>query len=154
MLDYQQHERFGVYYLRPTPKSMRFRRAFRLLRCPFVRLGSRGGLIVEAVVSITVFTMVGSAVLAGVSTTQIAGARVESQSIGENIARNQMEYIFSLPYQDPPSVYPTIEVPLGYSVTAAAEEKEPNVVAIAKIVVTVTLDDQVVLMVETYRTES
>ena len=133
---------------------MWFRRAFRLLRCPFIRMGSRGGLIVEAVVSITVFTIVGSGVLAAVSTTQIAGAQVERQSIGENIARNQMEYIFSLPYQNPPSAYPTIVAPSGYSVTATAEEKEPSVVAIAKIVVTVSQDGQEVLIVETYRTES
>ena len=133
---------------------MWFRRACRLLKSPFARMGSRGGLIVEAVVSITVFTMVGSGVLAAVSTTQISGAQVESQSISENVARNQMEYIFSLPYQNPPSAYPTIVVPPGYSVTVAAEEKEPGVVTIAKIVVTVSQDGQEVLVVETYRTES
>ena len=134
---------------------MRFQRVFRLLSRPLFRRGSRGSLIVEAVVSITIFTVVGSGVLAGVSTAQIAGAQVERQSIGENIARNQMEYIFSLPYENPPSAYPTIEVVApGYSVTAAAEEREPGVTTIAKIVVTVSQDGEEVLVVETYRTES
>jgi len=133
---------------------MRVRRACRSLIRPFARMGSRGGLIVEAVVSVMVFTVVGSGVLVGISIVHIAGAQVERQSIGENIARNQMEHVFSLPYQNPPSAYPTIEVPSGYSVTALAEEKEPSVVAIAKVVITVSRDDQEVIVVETYRTDS
>ena len=130
---------------------MRFRRAFRLPRRPFVRMGSRGGLIVEAVVSITVFTLVGSGVLAAVSTTQIAGAQVERQSIGENIARNQMEQVFSLPYRDPPSTYPAIATSSGYGVSAAAEEYvvgDPN---IEKVVVRVTHESEEVLVLETMR---
>lgn len=114
-------------------------------------LGTRGSLLIEAVVATTIFTIVGSAVLVGLSTTHISGAKTEEQSVAENIARNQMEKVFSLPYRDPPSTYPAITTTSGYEVSAAAEEYvigDPN---IEKVVVRVTHESQEVLVLETMR---
>ena len=77
--------------------------------------------MVEAVVAVTLFTLVGGAVLSGVSTTFISGGLFEGQSAAETIGRSQMETALSLPYQAPPSTYPAISTPPGYSVTAAGE---------------------------------
>ena len=114
-------------------------------------VGTRGSLLIEAVVATTIFTIVGSAVLVGLSTTHISGAKTEEQSVAENIARNQMEKVFSLPYRDPPSTYPAIVTTSGYQVFAAAEEYvigDPN---IEKVVVRVTHESQEVLVLETMR---
>ena len=114
-------------------------------------LGSRGSLMLEAVVAMSVFALVGVAVLVGLSTTHNSGATVEGHSIAENLGRNQVEYIFSIPYQDPPSFYPTVVAPTGYGITAAAEEYVQNETAVQKIVVTVDHGGETVLVLETLR---
>ncbi len=116
-----------------------------------LRLGSHGGLMLEAVVAMAVFALVGVAVLVGLSTTHTSGATVEGHSIAENLGRNQVEYIFSIPYQDPPSFYPTVVAPIGYGITAAAEEFVQNETAVQKIVVTVDHGGETVLVLETLR---
>ncbi len=113
----------------------------------------RGVLMLEAFIAVLTFSMVGMAVLVGLQTVHTSGFRTETQSTAENIARNQMEYVFSLPYQEPPSSYPTISVPQGYVVTCEAEEYvlgDPN---LEKVVVTVTFSGREELVLETLRSE-
>ena len=57
--------------------------------------------MLETVVAVVIFTLVGTAVLAALSTAHTSGARTESQSIAENLARNQMEDAFCRAYQEP-----------------------------------------------------
>lgn len=112
----------------------------------------RGALLLETVLVIFIFGMVGVAVLAGLSTASISKGKTEVQSNIEDIARNQMEYLLSLPYQDPPTSCSTISVPQGFSVTCEAEEYVVGDTNIEKPVVTVTFGaTQVVL--ETLRTK-
>ena len=111
----------------------------------------RGEFLMETMIAVMVFALIGTAVLSGVSMAHTSGASTERQSTAENIARNQMEYIFSLPYQNPPSSYPTIGVPQGYGVTCTAEEYvlgDPN---IEKVIITVTFDSTQQLVLETLR---
>ena len=58
---------------------------------------SRGSLMVEVVVAVVLFGFVGSAVLAGLSTAHTSGARTKAQAVAENLARNQLEDVFSQP---------------------------------------------------------
>ncbi len=105
----------------------------------------------ETAVALSLFAVVGTAVLVGLSTTHRSGALTESQSVAENIARNQMENAFAQPYAAPPSAYPTIATPSGYSVTASSLEYvlgDPN---IEKIVVTVRYSGRDILVLETLR---
>ena len=53
--------------------------------------GERGALLMETIIALVVFVLVGGTVLRGVSTTFLSGAVTENQSIAENIARNQLE---------------------------------------------------------------
>jgi Tfp pilus assembly protein PilV len=110
-----------------------------------------GGVLVEVVISVLLFAMVGSAVLGGVSMTQTSGARVKVQSTAENLGRNQMEYVFALPYQAPPSTYPTIETPPTYALSALAETYVAGDPNIEKVVVTVFQEGQEVLALEAIR---
>ena len=61
----------------------------------------------------------------------------------------------TLPYQAPPSFYPTLAVLSGYSLTAEAQEEsvegappDPN---LQKIVVTVSRDGEEILVLESFR---
>ena len=65
----------------------------------------RGSLLLETVIAVMVFSMVGTAVMAGLNTAYMSGTKIEAQSAAENIARNQMESVFSLPYQAPGSTH-------------------------------------------------
>jgi hypothetical protein len=56
---------------------------------------SKGTILLETVIATIVFALVGTAVLAGLSTMYRSGSITEKQSVAENVARNQMESIFA-----------------------------------------------------------
>ena len=64
-------------------------------------MDTKGNLLLEALVAITIFALVGGAVLSGMSTALNTGSMVEGQSVAEEIARNQMESVFNVSYQNP-----------------------------------------------------
>lgn len=117
------------------------------------RRRERGGILVEVLAAVALFGIVGSAVATGLSTSQISTRVVERQSVAERVARNQMEYVFSLPYQGPPSTYPSVGAPSGFSVTAQAQEYVVGDPTIEKVVVTVSWQGQDVLVLETLRSQ-
>ena len=104
--------------------------------------------------ALLVFGSIGSAVLFGVSTVQTSGSKTEAQSVAENLARNQMEYLYSLSYQGSTSTYPSITgVPLGYAVTAEARTFIEGDSNIEKVVVTVSRGGRDILVLESLRTK-
>jgi len=114
-------------------------------------LWSQGGsLLVETVLVLGVFGILGTAVLSGVQTSYTSKRQFDSQSTAENIVRNQMEYVFEQPYVPPPGTYLTITPPDGYSVTAEALDYngDPNVETVR---VTVYHQGQPVKLFETLR---
>ena len=125
-----------------------------------IGMDSRGGLLLETVVAIIVFALIGTTVLVGVSTARRSGAITDNQSIAENIARNQMEYTFSRAYKAPPLNYASISdlpgndfnVPTGFTVTSTATLRsgsvDPNLETVR---VTVSHLGEEVLVVETIR---
>lgn len=115
--------------------------------------GRRGGILVEVLAAVALFGIVGSAVATGLSTSQLSAGVTEHQSVAESVARRQMEYVFSLPYQEPPSTYPSVDAPPGFSVTAEAEEYVVGDLTIEKVVVTVSRDGQGILALESLRTK-
>ena len=118
--------------------------------CKLVQ-GNNGVLLVETVIAVLVFGLVGAAVMSGLATTHRSGFKIEVQSNAESIARNQMEYVFSLPYQEPPYFYPTVIAPQGYGVTSEAREHINNDPNIEEVIVTVTFEGEPKLVVETMR---
>ena len=119
----------------------------------------RGGMFIETILVVMIFSVVGTAVLSGISGTHSSGARTERQGFAENIARNQIEYIFTLPYQEPPSTYPSIDLSgqdyAGYAVTGQAIV-DPNAGGnpnIERVVVEVLFGGEEILSLETLRTK-
>ena len=117
----------------------------------------RGGILMETILVVLVFSLVGTAVLSGISGTRSSGARTERQGFAENIARNQIEYIFTLPYQEPPSTYPSINLSgqdyAGYAVSGQAIDDpdsggNPN---IERVLATVSFGGGEILSLETLR---
>lgn len=109
--------------------------------------------MVESVISIALFTIVGTAVMSGLSTTQISGAQTERQSIAEFVARNQMASIFESAYLNIGTSYPAVTTPEGYTVTATTVEVDvlaldPDV---KKVIVTVSYGNDTVFVLETIK---
>ena len=121
----------------------------------FPWLDDRGSLLLETVVASMVFALVGVAVLSGLSITYRTGAMVNVHSTAENVARNQMEFVFSQSYEEPGSTpYPTYStVPSDYSVTTSATEVDPLApdTEIERVNVAVTYDGQVIVSLSTLR---
>lgn len=113
---------------------------------------ARGLMLLETIVVVTVFALVGTAVMMGLNTTYAVGENTESQSLAENIARNQMENIFTQTYSPPGgSDYATITPPVGYAVAVAHENVPTPDPDIEKITVTISRDSVDILSLETYR---
>lgn len=127
---------------------------------------SQGTILLETVIATIVFALVGTAVLAGLSTMYQSGSVTEKQSIAENLARNQMEFVFSQPYREPlhtlyprQTPYPTMTgtpwpaIPANYSVVTTVDygdnaDPDPEV---EKITVTASHDSQDILTLQTLR---
>lgn len=129
------------------PHQLRvIKRILRHLAC-----GQRGGLLVETVVALALFGILGTAVLASVQTSSISKGVFDEQSMAENILRNQMEYVFEQPYESPGETYLTVAIPDGYSVTVEALEYEATSADIETVQVTVFKDGQQVKVLQTLR---
>ena len=129
-----------------APASVRWLRGFSKNR-----LGSP---LLETIVAMAVFSAVGTALLAGLSTTHRSGSTVEIQSIAENITRNQMESMFNETYRAPPATYTAVApLPVGFTVTADAQVYVVANTNVEKSVVIVKHEDKVIISLETLRTK-
>lgn len=113
---------------------------------------SRGSLLIETAIALMLFVVIGGGLLLGLSRVRSSGLSTASESEAENLIRNQMEYVFSLPYLDPPSSYALVAAPGGYAVSANALEYVAGDPNIEKVVVQVTFGGKEVMTVETLRT--
>jgi hypothetical protein len=86
--------------------------------------------MMETTIALGILLLVSVAILGGSRTTLDIMRRFSINSTSENIARNQMEYVFSQPYQPPPGTYATITPPYSFTVTAEAlvyDATNPNI---------------------------
>lgn len=112
----------------------------------------RGAILMDALIAVIAMSVLGTAVLGGLQTVRRSGFITEQQSFAENIARNQMESVFSQGYIAPPGFYAPVTVPSGYAVTSEAQvlvSGDPN---IAKILTTISFHGKTGLILETLRT--
>ena len=111
----------------------------------------RGAFLAEALAAVSVFTLLGTAVMTSVSATGAASQNIRVSATADTLASNQIQEILSTTYVDPPFTFTTITPPSGYSLTAVAEEYVPGDPNIAKIIVTVFYGADVAATLETLR---
>lgn len=111
----------------------------------------RGALLAEALAAVSVFTLLGTAVMTSVSATGAASENIRVSATSDTLASNQIQEILANPYVDPPFTFTTIAPPTGYSLTAVAEQYIPGDTNIAKIIVTVVYKAEVAATLETLR---
>ncbi len=116
------------------------------------RRGSeRGFTMVETLIAVAVMGTAVVALLSALSTGSIAVTVVEEKVTAGGIARSQLEYTQSLPFQIAPATYATITPNQGYSVTAEAFPVAGTDDDIQRVVVTVYHEGVSVLSAEAYK---
>lgn len=116
--------------------------------------GQTGGLLIETVVALTVFGTLGSVVLSGVQTSFISKRNFDSQSVAENLVRNQMESTLEKTYKAWPDTYDAVtSTPAGFTVTAQALQYSTSTDSnIETVRVTVTHNGETIKVFDTVRT--
>jgi hypothetical protein len=111
----------------------------------------RGAFLAETLAAVSVFTLLGTAVMTTVSATGAASESIRVSATADTLASNQIQEILSNPYVDPPFTFTTITPPTGYSLTAVAEQYILGDTNIANIIVTVRYKTDVAATLETLR---
>lgn len=117
--------------------------------------GEEGIGLVEALIAVGILGLALTALLSAVSTGSMAVSRTEERVTAENLARSQLEYTKSQPYQPLPGAsYPTVTPsPDDYAVAVTADVAPGGDSSIEKITVTVTRNDKELLVVEDYKVD-
>jgi len=146
-----------------TPLFNQRNNAKRLFRVAKKLRGNESGVtLLETLVALAVLGLVAVAFLNGLTTAAQATIIADKQATAESLARSQMEYIKTLPYDDYATEYPLAPIPdeyedEGYSATIVVEPlPDPNdgtLDGIQKITVTVKRNNKEVLTVEDYKVD-
>lgn len=116
--------------------------------------GEAGVGLVEALIAVGILGLALTALLSGVSTGSMAVSRNDERVAAENLARSQLEYVKSQPYQALPATYATVTpCPADYGVAVTADLVPGGDGRIEKITVTVSRASKELLVVEDYKVE-
>jgi len=116
--------------------------------------GEAGTGLVETLIAVGILGLALTALLSGVSTGSMAVSRTDERVAAENLARSQLEYTKSQPYQALPATYLTVTPsPDDYAVAVAAEPVPGGDSSIEKITVTVSRGSKELLVVEDYKVD-
>ena len=111
----------------------------------------RGAFLAEALILVTIFTLLGTAVMTSVSASGSAAKSTRVVSTADTLASNQLQAILPAPYEDPPHTFSTIAPPPGYALMAQALEYVMGDTSIARIVIVVSKDGAAMTTLESLR---
>ena len=130
-----------------------FMRILKAVRLTDRSRNQRGALLLETVVALTVFGVLGSVVLSGVQTSHISKRNFDAQSVSENLVRNQMESTLEQTYKGWPNTYDAVTSTPGFTVTVQTLQYSTSTdTDIETVRVTVTHEGQTIKVFETVRT--
>ena len=113
--------------------------------------GQKGSFLIEAVVSMAVFSVLGLAMMRGIQTSYVGKRSFDIQSSAENMIRNQIESVFNQAYVQPGSSYTAVSVPSTYAISADAITYDGSSTDIETVRITVSQNGQVLKITETLR---
>ena len=114
-----------------------------------VMKNQKGITLIEVLVSLAVFSLIGTAVLGGLMTTSKVVNTTDARETAKNLAETQMEWAKSLPYATSYSPAPTGPEYSGFIATINTNTLEDNY--IQRIVVSVNWGGQEITSLEGYK---
>lgn len=111
----------------------------------------RGSFLVETIVVLSVFSVLGLAIMRSIQTSYVGKRNFDIHSTAENLIRNQMESVFVQAYTPPGNSYTSIAAPENFSVSADAITYDVSSADIETVRVTVSQNGQTVRVTETLR---
>ena len=112
----------------------------------------RGALLMETVVSLSVFGILGTTLLTGVQTSYLSKTKFDIQSEAENLVRNEMESVFDQAYKVPGLTYNSTTTADGFSATSDAVTYSATSTDIEIVRITIQYEGNTVKVFETIRT--
>lgn len=123
----------------------------------------KGLSLVESVVAIAIMGVAIVAFVLALSTGTMAVSQVEEEVVAQRLARTQLEYVKSYPYDSEAATYPyvytydgtynpnPIILPEGYTIAVEVSSTPDTDTDIQKIAVTISQDGDDILIVEDYK---
>ncbi|MFC1967502.1 hypothetical protein ACFLV2_02570 [Chloroflexota bacterium] len=107
--------------------------------------------LVETLMAVAILGTAIVAFVTALSTGSIAVGQNEEQTVAQGLARSQLEYTKSYPYDVNAITYPTVTPRAGYAVAVAVGPVPGTDTDMQKITVTVSREGQDILNVENYK---
>lgn len=124
-----------------------------------LRGNETGVTLIETLVALALLSIIAVVFLSGLTTVATATLIANEQATAESLARSEMEYVKSYPYDSEATTYPTVETPpVSYSVEVTVvpiidPDTGQPLEGIQKITVIVNRNDNPVLTLEGYKVD-
>ena len=114
-----------------------------------IRFQDQRGLgLPESIVAVAILGVAVVAFVSALSAGSIAVREGDQEVVSQRLARTQLEYIKSCPYD---TTYSTVDEPEGYTISIGVGPTSDNDTDIQKITVTIYRDGEGILTVEDYK---
>ena len=114
-----------------------------------IRFQDQRGLgLPESIVAVAILGVAVVAFVSALSAGSIAVREGDQEVVSQRLARTQLEYIKSRPYD---TTYSTVDIPEDYTISVGVAPTSDNDTDIQKITVTISRDGEDILTVEDYK---
>jgi len=121
-----------------------------------LRNNEAGVTLIETLIALALLGIIAAAFLTGLSTASKAAFIADERATAESLARSQMEYVKTRPYEPDATKYSPAEIPSGkdYSGYSVMIDAEPShATGIQKITVTIKHLDKQLITLEGYKAD-
>jgi type II secretory pathway pseudopilin PulG len=123
----------------------------RLLKTRNCVRDERGIGLAESLVAIAIIGITAVTFITALSTGVLAVRESDQEAVAQQLARTQLEYLKSLPYDATGATYPTVDTPSGYTISLEADASIYADTDIQELTVTIHHDSESILTVAAYK---
>lgn len=107
--------------------------------------------LAESLAAIAIIGITAVAFITALSTGVLAVRESDQEAVAQQLARTQLEYVKSLPYDATGATYPTVDTPSGYTISLETDASIYADTDIQEVTVTIYRDSESILTVAAYK---